>query len=132
MRTSSGEIPGNNRNALTTGAAISLTFNVLPLTLRTREKSISISIPTVPSGGKFGESNAANPSALTFVDRHPRSSFPPKYKHTSGMSYDAASISEVMRFSRASLRISHSGICEPVMMTGLRRPPRRKGRADAV
>jgi hypothetical protein len=38
----------------------------------------------------------------------------------------------VIRFSRASLRISHSGICDPVMITGLRRPASRNGTADAV
>jgi len=48
------------------------------------------------------------------------------------MSYFAAMRSEVMRFSRASLRTSQSGICEPVRMTGLPRPCSMKGRAEAV
>ena len=36
---------------------------------RTSGQLISISVPTVPSGGMFGEANAANPSALTFTAR---------------------------------------------------------------
>ena len=52
-------------------------------------------MPTRPSGGKLGESNALSPSAETLTDRHPRSSFSPKQRHTSGMS-SAAAISKLV------------------------------------
>ena len=51
---------------------------------------------------------------------------------TSGKPWLAATISEVRRLPRASLRVSHIGICEPVSTTGLARPSSMNDNAEAV
>ena len=80
----------------------------------------------------MGETKAMSPSAEYFVARLPRSSLPPKYRHTSRTMPSPAISNAVMRLSRPSLRISHSGICEPVSTTGLSSPPSMNDSAEAV
>ena len=66
------------------------------------------------------------------MERLPRRSLPPKHRQTSFTRASAAISSEVIRLSRPSLRSSHSGICEPVRMTGLERFSSMKESAEAV
>jgi hypothetical protein len=64
--------------------------------------------------------------------REPRRIFEPKTRQTSLTSSRAATSTDVRRFWRPSERSTPSGICEPVMATGLSSPRRRKASADAV
>jgi len=84
------------------------------------------------SGGMFGESKARKRCVLTFVDRQPRNRRSWKKMPTSLTLSRAAKIKDMMRFRRASLYASQSGICDPVTMTGLPRFSSMNASADAT
>src|SRR5437879_1803275 len=89
-------------------------------------------LPTMASGGKLGDMNAENPLASALTVRFPRISVVLKNRHTSGMFVVPASMIEAITLRSASLRDRASGSCEPVRITGLLRPSRKKESAEAV
>ncbi len=91
-----------------------------------------MSIPALASSGQLGDVKATIPSEEYFIDRLPRRRELPKYRQTSLTTPSPAMISEVIRLSFPSLLSSHSGIWEPVKMTGFDSPSSMNDRADAL